>query len=225
MSALFVSAEQRKLLTKPRLLIIDLELTCGPGVSHDIQDIIEVGSCVLALESAPLKEASLSHYIRPERSPVTKFCTQLTGITWEQVANRPNFARTAPRLRELACDAGVDTWVSWGQDQTLLHRQSLAAGVENPFGHLEHVDVKRLLTPLVLNLTGGTKPKGAGSGIGLETAMKELGLRFEGRAHSGAVDAWNTARLVAEVRRLVEPHLKAAAGCDVARRPAHRMRP
>lgn len=220
-----ISPEQRKLLVTPRLLVIDLELTCGPGVTHDIQDIIEVGACVLELGAPPAQAAASSFYIHPERSPITRFCTQLTGIVWEQVANRPNFARAAPRLRELAHDAGADTWVSWGQDQTLLHRQSLAAGVENPFGHLEHVDIKRLLTPLVYQLTGGMKPKGAGAGVGIEAAMKELGLLFEGRAHSGVVDAWNAARLVAEVRRLAEPHLKASAAArhDV-RSPARRAR-
>lgn len=106
-----------------------------------------------------------------------------------------------------------------------MHRQCLAAGVDNPFGHLQHVDIKRLLTPLIYQLTGGTKPKGAGAGVGLETAMKELGVPFEGRAHSGAVDALNTARLVAEARRLAEPHLRSAVHHQVAHRSARGARP
>lgn len=207
--AVVITQKQRKLLSAPRLLVIDLELTCGPGVTQGVQDVIEVGHCMLEL-GLPPREAD-SVYIRPERSGITPFCEQLTGITWEKVANRPNFARTAPRLRELVDDARADAWVSWGQDQTLMHRQSLAADVENPFERLAHVDIKRLLSPLVYQLTGGVKPKGAGAGVGLETAMRQLGLQFEGRAHSGANDALNTARLVSELRRLAAPQLRGRA--------------
>lgn len=221
-SAFVITPEQRQLLAAPRLLVIDLELTCGPGVTHDIQDIIEVGHCVLELNAPPRAAASV--YIRPERSPITRFCEQLTGITWDKVANRPNFARTAPRLRELVADASADAWVSWGQDQTLVHRQSLASGVSNPFEGLLHVDIKRLLSPLVYQLTGGVKPKGAGAGVGLEAAMRQLGLPFEGRAHSGADDALNTARLVAELRRLAAPYLDAASA-QAPRGSARRLRP
>ena len=41
---------------------------------------------------------------------------------------------------------------------------------------------------------------------GLESPLTddELGLKFEGRPHSGADDSHNTARLVAEVRRLAK---------------------
>ncbi len=209
MSRVVVREEQRQLLLQPRLLVIDLELTCGPGVTQDIEDIIEVGACVLELGMLATVAPAVSIYVRPERSVINKFCTVLTGITPARVANEPNFAAVAPRLKQLSDDCGANTWVSWGQDQTLLHRQCLAAGVDNPFGHLQHVDIKRLLTPLIYQLTGGTKPKGAGAGVGLETAMKELGVPFEGRAHSGAVDALNTARLVAEVRRLAKPLLTA----------------
>lgn len=224
-----VRLEQRQLLEMPRLLVIDLELTCGPGVTHDLQDIIEVGFCVLERGAPTQESAAQSVYIRPERSTINRFCEKLTGITWERVSNQPNFARTAPRLKDLVADIRADAWVSWGQDQTLLHRQSLAAGVANPFEGLEHVDIKRLLTPLIYQLTGGVKPKGAGGGVGLETAMKQLGIQFEGSAHSGAVDAQNTARLVQEVRRLAEPHMKAAAARTLHEPIGHvhtrRMRP
>jgi inhibitor of KinA sporulation pathway (predicted exonuclease) len=176
-------------------------------------------------QGKPAAQAS-SVYVRPERSPITPFCTHLTGITRERVANEPNFARLAPRLQEMAKNAGVDAWVSWGQDQTLLHRQSLAADVENPFETIPHVDIKRLLSPLVYQLTGGVKPRGVGAGVGLETAMKQLGIPFEGRAHSGAVDALNAASMVAEVRRLAEPYLKAeAAARDHVHSLVRRARP
>jgi len=225
MSEEFIKVEQRQLLLQQRLLVIDLELTCGPGVTHGTQDIIEVGACVLERGVPATESPAVSVYVRPERSAVNKFCTMLTGITPARVANEPNFAAMVPRLKQLADNSGATTWVSWGQDQTLLHRQCVASGVDNPFDGLEHVDIKRLLTPLVYQLTGGEKPKGAGSGVGLATAMKQLGLWFHGRAHSGAFDAMNTARLVEELQRLAEPHLKATAAHQDAKRQARRARP
>lgn len=202
-----ISHPQRHVLVAPRLLVVDLEMTCGLGVTMDVQDIIEVGTCVLELGSPVSAEDSASVFVRPVRSRVTQFCTKLTGITPERVANAPNFAATAPRLNELVRAVGAAAWVTWGQDQTLMHRQCLASEVPNPFDGLLHVDIKRLMTPLLYQLTGGAKPQGAGAGVGLKTALTQLGLEFIGRHHGGAADAFNTARLLEEVRRRAGAHL------------------
>jgi inhibitor of KinA sporulation pathway (predicted exonuclease) len=213
-----VRDNQRSVLESARLLVVDVECTCGPGVTEDIRDIIEFGSLVLELNVPPALEHASSMYVRPERSAVNSFCTRLTGITPERLTNEPNFVRCAPCIRAMILDARVDSWATWGEDQTLVHRQCVASGVANPFEGLLHVDLKRLMTPLVYQLTGGEKPKGAGAGVGLSTALRELGLGFIGRQHGGAADAFNTARVLQELRRRAAPHLARTVESPVRRR-------
>lgn len=205
-----ITPEQRDLIELPRLLFVDFELTCGPGVTSDTQDIIEVGTCGLVLGTPVAESDSASIFIKPEHSAVTAFCTDLTGVTREMVANEPGFARRAPRLRELGEAFGADAWCSRGPDHTLLHRQCVVSGVENPLAGLRHIDIRSMVTGLVYKLTGSIRPIGGNAGVGLATALKELQIDFEGRPHRGRADAYNTARILEHLRihlpaRLVKP--------------------
>lgn len=198
--AIQVSPEERRLLDLARILVVDLELTCGPGVNVDSQEIIEIGTCGLVLGKLVSESDSASIHVKPERSVINSFCTALTGVTRDLAANEPGFARRAPRIRDLLVTFGADAWCSWGPDHTLLHRQCVASGVENPLASVPHIDVRSMLTSLVYKLTGNKKPLGANSGVGLATALEELEIDFEGRQHCGRADAYNTARLLQQVR-------------------------
>lgn len=192
------------ILAEPRLLVVDLELTCGPGVTADVQDIIEFAAIALDRAVPATSDQAESLFIRPERSAVTDFCTQLTGITPEQVATAPVFADQLDAIRDLADRSGARIWVSWGPDHTLLHRQCESRGLPDPLGHLGHADIRRLLTGAIFELTGALRPQGSGAGVGLATAMKVLGLEPHGRQHSGRVDAFNAARVLQDVRRRID---------------------
>lgn len=199
---LVLTPEQRRILAHPRLLIIDFEMTCGPGVTPGAQDIIEVGMCVLDREVLVQASDAVSVYVRPVRSQITPFCEKLTGITAARVAGEPTFPEVAPALRAFAQQAGVGAWVAWGDDYNVLHRQCVGAGVESPFEGIEFIDARKPLTSLIYAATGLPRPKGSAAGVGVATATKALGLEFEGRAHSGAFDAFNTARVLQELQRL-----------------------
>ena len=183
------------------------QLTCGPGVNADSQEVIEVGTCGLILGEPVSESDSASTFIKPEHSVINSFCTSLTGVTRELVANEPGFARRAPRIRELLEAFGADAWCSWGPDHTLVHRQCVTSGVESPFAGVPHIDVRSMLSSLVYKITGNNKPVGANSGVGLATALKELAIDFEGRPHCGRADAYNTARLLQQVRLQVPMRL------------------
>lgn len=193
-----LAGARRDLLLTTTVLVVDFEMTCGPGITQNIQDIVELGYCVLEAGRPVALGDSSSIYIRPTRSPVTAFCTKLTGITPERVEHEPTFVERHPAMSALVC--GVDAWLSWGPDEQILNRQCAALGLESPFAAVPHFNLKPLLTPLVYAITGGTKPKGAGAGVGLATAAAEMGLDLIGQMHSAAMDAFNAARLYEKVR-------------------------
>lgn len=193
--------EQIALLRAERLLVVDLECTCGPGITHDIQEIIEVGYCLADGGNVPLGS---SMYVRPEITAVTPFCTKLTGITPATVSHQPSFQR---RMQDLARELEAlrpDAWASWGEfDHQMVARQCARIRVDNPLSSLPHFNAKKLLSPVLCQIAGAEMPRGAKGGIGLDTAMTMVGLEFIGRLHRGADDAHNTARLICHARSRV----------------------
>src|SRR3954465_14601249 len=69
------------------VLVIDIESTCWDGgfpPKGETNDIIEIGLTPLELSTGRRLEKR-SILVRPERSKVGPFCTQLTTLTQEQV--------------------------------------------------------------------------------------------------------------------------------------------
>jgi inhibitor of KinA sporulation pathway (predicted exonuclease) len=122
--------------------------------------------------------------VRPARSRVSGFCTELTGLTQEQVDAGLSFAEAC---RELASrhDAGSRPWTSWGDyDRKQFQRQCAAVDVPYPFSP-HHVNAKA-----VFAAAHGRRP------MGMAEALALAGLPLEGRHHNGGDDAWNIAALV-----------------------------
>jgi inhibitor of KinA sporulation pathway (predicted exonuclease) len=169
-----------------QIIIVDLEATCwegGPPPGQE-QEIIEIGAC--ALETATgrrLRKRSI--LVRPERSTVSPFCTRLTTLTQEQVAEGVPFAEAVEILRQ-EYQPAERTWASYGDfDRILLQRQCEQRGVGYPFGRT-HLNVKNLLA-ISLNLPNE---------VGLDRAVELCGLPLEGTHHRGDDDAWNIAAVL-----------------------------
>lgn len=220
------SPKMVEMLGQPRLLVVDLESTCGPGVTAGHQEVIELGYCVLDF-AANTVTPGRSLYVQPRISKVTDFCTELTGIEPEQLVGAPAFAQAVPMIAELIAASGASAWVSWGAfDHQLMHRQTEREGLANPFADIEHFNAMKLLAPALSVLLGEPVQK---NGMGLGNAFSKLDLVFEGRAHSGAVDAQNTAALILHVgtklyfERWIGFRPGAQAGPTVTRAyPAHK---
>src|SRR5207248_4093152 len=70
------------------ILVIDIEATCWEGgfpPRGQANDVIEIGLCPLELATGRRLEKR-SILVRPERSTVSPFCTELTTLTQEQVS-------------------------------------------------------------------------------------------------------------------------------------------
>jgi len=171
-----------------RIIVIDVEATCWEGEQPPSQEpeIIEIGVCVLDVLSGE-RLAREGILVRPERSQVSPFCTQLTTLTPERVGRGVTFEHACRILRR-KYGAG-DRWASYGdEDRHLFERQCVARGVPYPFGPT-HLNVKALIALL----------HGLPREIGLPGALALLNLPAEGTPHRGVDDACNTARLLASL--------------------------
>ncbi|MDT8307672.1 MAG: 3'-5' exonuclease [Anaerolineae bacterium] len=169
-----------------KLIVVDLEATCwehGPPPGEE-SEIVEIGLCLLDIPTGRL-ELKRSILIRPERSRLSPFCSELTTLTQEQVDQGISFAEACALLRG-EYNSRRRIWASYGDyDRRQLEEQCADRGVPYPFG-LTHLNVKSLAA-LILRLE---------QEVPLPEALAHFGWKLEGVYHRGDDDAWNIARLL-----------------------------
>ncbi|MFF3615090.1 exonuclease domain-containing protein [Streptomyces sp. NPDC002580] len=168
------------------LNVVDVEATCwdGPPPPGAVNEIIEIGLTVVDLDRG-VRVGKHRLLVRPERSTVSAFCTELTGLTAADVEKGLDFADAC---RELAAvhRAGERPWASWGDyDRHQFTRQCAATTATYPFGR-RHTNAKAVFTAA----------HGLRRRPGMAQALRIAELPLEGRHHRGEDDAWNIAALV-----------------------------
>lgn len=181
-------------------------------------------------------ENSFQYYVQPEEQPtLSAFCTRLTGISQTTVDNGVPLRAVLPRfntwLKNLktkhdfvfahhstssassmtTTTAGITssssasslsgknlcsiaTWTDWDLGR-MLYGECKRKGLRHPPELAAWVDLK-----LVYKDFYGRKPSG------LNGALKDAGIVFDGREHSGIDDAVNTAKLAVKMSK---------DGCDI----------
>jgi inhibitor of KinA sporulation pathway (predicted exonuclease) len=172
-----------------QLIVIDIEATCWDDVPPEGQEaeIIEIGVCAVDIETG-LRLSKQSILVKPERSEVSPFCTELTTLTQVQVAGGVSFAHACQILRRKY--RTVDrAWASYGDyDRRQFEKQCAARNIRFPFG-ATHINVKNLLAVF----------RGLHNELGLVDALNLMHLPLEGTLHRGVDDAWNTALILSEL--------------------------
>ncbi|MUN36448.1 3'-5' exonuclease [Actinomadura litoris] len=174
------------------LNVVDVEATCWPTRAEaggQPNEIIEIGLCVVDLEA---RERTAKHrvLVRPARSAVSAFCTDLTGLTQDEVDGGVPFAEACAIL-EREHRSHTRAWASWGDyDRKQFEAQCARAGVRYPFGR-RHTNAKATYS----------QARGLPKRLGMAGALQHAGLPLEGRHHCGADDAWNIGALVLDVVR------------------------
>ncbi|XP_062999546.1 ERI1 exoribonuclease 2 [Elgaria multicarinata webbii] len=189
------------------LIIIDFESTCWKdGRKCYSQEIIEFPAVLLNTSNGEI-ESEFHMYVQPQEHPIlSEFCTELTGITQNQVDEGvplhiclSQFSKWIQKIQKeknviftsshSSCAApegqlcAFVTWSDWDLGVCLLYECKR----------------KQLRKPDILNswidlratykLFYSRKPQG------LNGALQDVGIIFEGREHSGLDDSRNTARL------------------------------
>ncbi len=178
-----------------RIIVVDVESTCWEGSppAGEESDVIEIGVCTLDL--ATLERADRrALLVRPERSSVSPFCTELTTIRPDDVADAPTLREACKILRaDYASDRRV--WASWGDyDRRQIERCCAALGCGYPFG-TTHWNAKSIFAVT----------RRLDREVGMARALALAGLPLEGTHHRGVDDAWNIAALLATVLRASRP--------------------
>ncbi|XP_043117474.1 ERI1 exoribonuclease 2 isoform X2 [Puntigrus tetrazona] len=166
---------------------------------------IEFPAVLLNVSSGAV-ESEFHSYVQPQEHPaLSDFCTELTGITQDQVDSAPPLhvclSKFSRWLQSLQQEKGVVfqtdstgpaptgqpcacvTWSDWDLGVCLLYeckRKQLSV----PEALKSWIDLRA-----TYRLFYNRKPKG------LRGALLDLGIQFTGREHSGLVDARNTALL------------------------------
>ena len=180
------------------ILVIDVESTCWEGAQpHDqISEIIEVGLCTVNIATLERTEKR-SILVKPIRSKVSDFCTQLTTLTAEELAQAKTLNDALNILRS-EYYSRTRLWASWGDyDRKQFQRNCEAFGLNYPFGR-GHLNVKTLYA-VTMGLSRVT---------GLDIACKQLDLPMEGRHHRGVDDAWNIAAILCKMLKILRPGLQ-----------------
>lgn len=170
-----------------QILIIDVESTCWNGSPPPGQEneIIEIGVCLLEIASSE-RVARESILVKPERSTVSSFCTQLTTLTQAQVDAGISFKEACSLLKSKYLSK-ERTWASYGDyDRRQFEKQCQVSQIGYPFGPT-HLNVKNLFA----------LRQGLSQEVGMAEALAMLKLPLTGIHHRGGDDAWNIAQILA----------------------------
>ncbi|NER90378.1 3'-5' exonuclease [Moorena sp. SIO3A2] len=177
------------------ILVIDLEATCWPDSippKGEISEVIELGVCRLNVSTGAISDKR-KVVVKPADSKVSDFCTELTGLTQEQVESGIGFMAAMDVLTKDYLSRN-HVWASWGDyDRVLLQQQCERTYIEYPFRQ-KHLNISTL-NAIALNLK---------KEIGICDALLAYGLEFEGRLHNGADDAFNSARVLGHLIKLLQ---------------------
>ncbi len=179
------------------ILIIDLENTCLPEATRPANyhgQIIEIGAAWVTLDGEVTDTFEI--FVQAE-NPITDFCTELTGITQQDVSSGLPYPEAMQALAEFSSKhPGETTWGSWGNaDINSLNFDCAHHGVESPLKGWTHRNLKKeWSTPRreIIREKYGGKAKQAGMARALEIA----GIPLEGPHHRALSDVLNIAKLL-----------------------------
>lgn len=172
-----------------RAIYIDTEQNCwtGPPPPGMRQEIIEIG--VVAMDPQTLRIIrENSYFVRPKRWEISEHCTELTGITKDDIQRARPFPGVIESLTQ-EFTPGEALCCAWGNDAGLIASTCQTHGLKTPLRYRR--DLSQLLqSAFLLRQTPS-----------LRNAVEILGLEFDDVPHGALADARNTARVHAAVIR------------------------
>lgn len=180
------------------ITIVDLEATCWEDkqFQRENSEIIEIGAILLKLNKENyldiIKEFDI--FVKPVKHPVlSDYCKKLTSISQSEVDNGMSLCEAFGLLKkEMFFSDNTILFGSWGKyDFNFIIEQCKANGIGIPFNVNKVINLKSLVASI---------KKWPKRGLGINTALKELKMEFEGIPHRGIDDVKNIRRILLEVK-------------------------
>ena len=168
-------------------LTVDIEATSFEGCkSIEEMEVIEIG-LVYIQNSCPKDE--FATLVRPVRTEVTHYCTNLTGITPKMAAVAPLFSEAMQNIGAWlkSLEEQPTSWCSWGlydRNHLALERQS--QNVSDPLP-TAHINAKKVFQKVVMP---------SARQVGLQKAISVSGIEPALPTHRALPDAKNVAQLI-----------------------------
>ncbi|CAH0525928.1 3'-5' exonuclease [Vibrio hippocampi] len=167
-----------------RVVCFDLEMCCwnkdGVGTTGEI---IEVGLAEIDLVKQQIVKRA-QYYVKPEQDEISLFCTELTGITPKKIAKQGRPLQSVIQSMIKNFGGPNKIYTAWGRDDLILFEECAAKQIDAPFKEFINLAT-------VYRMQKRLKDKR----IGHRAAQEAQGIEWEGRQHSGYVDAYNLAKL------------------------------
>ncbi|NYF53966.1 3'-5' exonuclease [Tunturiibacter gelidoferens] len=154
------------------------------------QEIIEIGLVEMDIGTLEIIQES-SYFIRPKRWEISTKCTQITGITKEDIRSAKTLAEVLPVITEKFRPARKPC-CTWGGDVPVIAKTCASLGLISPF--VRPIDLCTIFQGIFV-----TREQ-----ISLGDAVRMLDLEFDGVPHGALPDARNTARVHASILRRMQ---------------------
>ena len=169
-------------------LIVDVEATCWNSDEEkkgQQMEVIEIGYSII--DNGKITQNG-DIYVKPKFSSVSKFCTELTGITKETI-NKKGLTPKAAYTRLNKLFSSVDSWASYGYyDKNQLTKNAQMYGFE--LSMPKHENIRLMCAQKYFKSdvpqAAPTNPK---------DMLDKLKIKWEGRNHNGKDDALNIAKI------------------------------
>ncbi len=175
------------------ILVIDFESTCEKGRPKGYpSDIIEIGAVWATPEGEALDTLRL---VVQTETPITAFCTELTGLTQSDVGAGLTYAQAMQALAEFASRYSTREWASWGvSDLKSLEIDCAKHSVENPLKDWTQRNLKKEFVK-----ARRVKPE-----MGLKKACEIAGFEMGDRHHRALPDALNTIKFLPHIAAVIK---------------------
>lgn len=168
-----------------RFIVFDLEATCDDGVKDYDNEIIEIGAVQF---EDKIRVGTFQSFIHPKvNQKLTSFCTKLTSITQKDVDSAESFPVVLKRFLEWTGKHAV--FCSWGfYDKKQMTKDCNRYGLNSNFIY-NHISLKHQFHKVHIAHPVPSR------GVGMDAALRMLGIPLVGKHHRGIDDAENIAKI------------------------------
>jgi len=176
------------------ICVVDFEATCEEDNPSDfLHEIIEFPMVLISTHTLEIVD-TFQEYVKPELNPqLSDFCVKLTGITQKMVDEAEPFPEVLQRV------------VAWLQERELGTKYKYAILTDGAWDMSKFLNIQcrvsRIRYPqfakkwINIRKSYGNFYKVPRTQTKLSTMLEKLGLKYEGRPHSGLDDSRNIARI------------------------------